>query len=412
MSQPFNTLIRPTTISTNPRSNTFITSFTAGSLLNISQRWQLLKWKLGLRWQVTPQSDVAILVLDAQDKILEANLFAKALFSSTGKQIVGQALQSIIPHELPQKQEITEFTLGDRGFEAKRSVLHGGRGGVIGSILTIHDITERKNARQLASQLELEQERVRSLKQMMHDASHDLKTPITVLRTTAHLLEMLANRAQKQSDQLKAAAPEDNPPVQIVLANIEQTVRTMHERSARLEDNVVHLNNVLENLLDSIFFDKPGTLDLVLGDFNAMIAEAVHFQSSMAEEKNLTIVFEGDENLPLVRFDLTSFRRVLQNLLENAVAYTASSGQVTIKSYSREEQAVLEVRDTGIGISAEDLPHIFERSFRTDKARSARASGSGLGLAITQQIVSAHYGKIEVESQIGVGSTFRILLPL
>ena len=102
----------------------------------------------------------------------------------------------------------------------------------------------------------------------------------------------------------------------------------------------------------------------------------------------------------------------MQNLAENAVKYNVDGGSVTVSVLKREDDVLLTVRDTGIGIPAEDLPHIFERFYRVDKARSREAGGTGLGLSIVKDMVRILGGSVEVSSEPGRGTEFRILLPL
>jgi signal transduction histidine kinase len=103
---------------------------------------------------------------------------------------------------------------------------------------------------------------------------------------------------------------------------------------------------------------------------------------------------------------------VVVNLLDNAIKYTPSGGSINLEVHAREGKAVIEVADTGIGIPLGALPHIFERFFRVDKARSRDAGGAGLGLAIVKSICAAHGGQVEVESAEGRGSRFIVELPL
>jgi signal transduction histidine kinase len=110
--------------------------------------------------------------------------------------------------------------------------------------------------------------------------------------------------------------------------------------------------------------------------------------------------------------DRVEFARVITKLMDNAIAYTPQGGEVTLHTDMEEGWAVMTMQDTGIGISAEDIPHIFERFYRADQARSAETGGSGLGLSIVQKIVEAHNGQIHVESEPGVGSKFSIRLPI
>ena len=115
--------------------------------------------------------------------------------------------------------------------------------------------------------------------------------------------------------------------------------------------------------------------------------------------------------IPNVLGDEDELYRALGNLVENAVNYTLSEGSVTVQSFTRDSLVVTEISDTGIGISGQELPHIFERFFRAEEARHVVSNGTGLGLAIVKRIVDIHNGTIEVESTPGVGTTFRVCLP-
>ncbi|HEY6409690.1 MAG TPA: ATP-binding protein, partial [Ktedonobacteraceae bacterium] len=110
--------------------------------------------------------------------------------------------------------------------------------------------------------------------------------------------------------------------------------------------------------------------------------------------------------------DEDQLKQVLVALLDNALKYTPYEGSISLSLTTNEHTATLKVSDTGIGISPDDVPHIFERFYRADRARSRDRGGSGLGLAIVQSIVQAHEGTIEVESTLGKGSTFILRLPL
>jgi two-component system phosphate regulon sensor histidine kinase PhoR len=112
-----------------------------------------------------------------------------------------------------------------------------------------------------------------------------------------------------------------------------------------------------------------------------------------------------------MRTDRDAMLTIVNNLVSNAVRYTPTGGKVQVQAESIGEQIVLTVRDTGIGIAAEDLPRIFERFFRVEKARTQEAGGTGLGLAIVKHLVTSMQGQIDVESQVARGSTFRLQLP-
>ena len=131
----------------------------------------------------------------------------------------------------------------------------------------------------------------------------------------------------------------------------------------------------------------------------------------LCQEKGLSLQLGKTKDL-VVEGDEARLRELFMNLLDNAIRYTPAPGTVSV-SFRREEQmAVVAIMDTGIGIPAEEMPFIFERFYRVDKSRSRAEGGSGLGLAICRHIAETHGGKIEVESQVGAGSTFAVWLPL
>jgi two-component system phosphate regulon sensor histidine kinase PhoR len=128
-----------------------------------------------------------------------------------------------------------------------------------------------------------------------------------------------------------------------------------------------------------------------------------------AQRAGLMISMECNDDLPLVLADPGRMQQVMVNLLHNSVKFTPAGGQITVGAYLQDEQVVFFVRDTGIGIAPADLPRIFERFYKADRARSG--SGTGLGLAIARHQVESHGGKIWVESEINHGSTFFFTIP-
>jgi signal transduction histidine kinase len=131
---------------------------------------------------------------------------------------------------------------------------------------------------------------------------------------------------------------------------------------------------------------------------------------SAAFEKNLELVFEGPVRPVEILADRSRLKEVFQNLIENAIRYT-ERGRVRVRVSAQGADAVVAVEDTGVGIEAADAPYVFDRFFRSDRARRAYRGGSGLGLSIVRWIVEAHKGKVRVESQVGEGSTFLVSFP-
>jgi two-component system phosphate regulon sensor histidine kinase PhoR len=129
--------------------------------------------------------------------------------------------------------------------------------------------------------------------------------------------------------------------------------------------------------------------------------------------KQLSIIVDVPPDAPAIRADRQRLQEALYNLLDNAVKYSREHGEIKLMARQRDEQIVLSVSDNGIGISKEDLPRIFERFYRVDKARSTESiRGTGLGLAIVKHVAQLHGGRVEAESEISKGTTIRVFLPV
>ncbi|MEY2439258.1 MAG: two-component system, OmpR family, phosphate regulon sensor histidine kinase PhoR, partial [Verrucomicrobiota bacterium] len=129
-------------------------------------------------------------------------------------------------------------------------------------------------------------------------------------------------------------------------------------------------------------------------------------------ERKLSIEVTVAPNLPILRADETRLQEVLYNLLDNALKYSNPGGKIRLQGQRHDNQIVLSVSDTGVGISEADLPRIFERFYRADKARSTEMGGTGLGLSIVKHIAQMHGGSVQAESRLGLGTTVSIALPL
>lgn len=222
--------------------------------------------------------------------------------------------------------------------------------------------------------------------QFTADASHELRTPVAVIRTTAELA-----RSKPRTQEEYAAA------LDRILAESERTTRL-------IEDLMMLARADSGN--DDLVFEPVNLDDLVRATCAemAVIAEAARLEIDTGTL--VDCIVQGDE---------PSLRRLLLILLDNAIKYSKPSGRVRVSMSLHQsaagKNAVMEVADMGIGISADDLPHIFERFYRAAKDRSRRTGGAGLGLAIARWIAERHGGSIQAESTIGCGSVFRVSLP-
>jgi heavy metal sensor kinase len=220
--------------------------------------------------------------------------------------------------------------------------------------------------------------------QFTADASHELRTPLAVLRTRA---ELALRRPRSESEYREV---------------LEQLLQGL-ERNSDLVERLMLLARADSG--DRILQHEPVELDLIL-------ASVCEQGAMLSAAKNLRFSAELSPELLPIEGDSDFLERLLLILIDNAVKYTPPRGQIVISSHIEAGFAIVSVRDSGIGISEADLPHLFERFYRVDKARSRESGGVGLGLAIGRWIARAHRGEIEVESALGTGSVFRVRLPL
>lgn len=228
----------------------------------------------------------------------------------------------------------------------------------------------------LASTLE-KQEGIR--KQLTADVSHELRTPLTTIGT--HIEAMIEGVWEPTTERLKSCYEEIN--------RITNLVKDM-EQLAKVENQNLKLN-------------------MASVDIREVIETITHNFETEIYNKKLEVSVIGTAEPILV--DKERITQVIINLLSNAIKYTPEFGKVDITLEDIESSLTIQVKDTGIGISEEELPLIFERFYRADKSRNRKTGGAGIGLAIVKSVVHAHGGKVEVTSQIDSGSIFRVILP-
>jgi len=225
----------------------------------------------------------------------------------------------------------------------------------------------------------------RHVSQFTANASHELRTPLAVIRATA----------------------------EVALLKVAGTADTHREALHLILDETERSTNLLNDMLRLAQADSgTKSLRMTLVDLGENIRQACEPIALLAQEKGVHLEVAITEDVIYVSADANYLRRLWLILLDNAVKYTPGGRGVKMKMYLRgNERAICEVRDSGIGISDQDLPHIFERFYRADRARARREEGAGLGLAIAKGIAGSHGAEFEVESIVGVGSTFRVIFP-
>ncbi|HEY7414791.1 MAG TPA: ATP-binding protein, partial [Ktedonobacteraceae bacterium] len=225
------------------------------------------------------------------------------------------------------------------------------------------------------------------------NASHELRTPVASIR--GHIESLLAASEQQGSQSL--------------------TPEMLHDYLAIAHRESVHLGSLVDDLLSLARSETDSLrLNMAAVDAGEVIEEAYQALMPLARrERKITLVREVRPHTPRVTADRQRLLQILLNLVRNAITYTPDGGIVSITTYQADgEHVTLTVADTGIGIAPEDQPHIFERFYRTDASRARSSGGFGLGLAIVQDLVVAMGGSIHVQSVVGEGSCFIVLLPI
>lgn len=220
--------------------------------------------------------------------------------------------------------------------------------------------------------------------QFVSNASHELKTPLSTMKI---LIETLVYQ-----DPMDPAMTKD------FLGDVNREID--------------RLNRIVSDLLTLVNIDSGGTrLNLAELDLNALMREQVKRLLPLARENGIEINLEMKDEISIMG-DGLKLQQVIYNVIDNAIKYTPRGGEVETSLSRNGRRALIRISDTGIGIPAEDLPHIFDRFYRVDKARSRATGGTGLGLSIVKQIVQQHGGTITATSAEGKGTSFVIDLPI
>jgi heavy metal sensor kinase len=239
-------------------------------------------------------------------------------------------------------------------------------------------------ATDLNRMIERLEESFQQINRFSADASHELRTPLTVLQGE---LESIARNSSNLPGEIRDT----------IGSALEET-----QRLAKIVENLLAISRLEAG-------DARKQRERL--DFAELARNTADQMRLLAEEKHIHLDCNGAEPVE-VDADPARLKQVVVNLLDNAIKYTPESGRVSISVTKQDGRAVFEIADTGIGISPDDLPHIFDRFYRADKARSRQMGGTGLGLSIVRSICLAHEGQVKVESIEGQGSVFHIQLPL
>src|SRR5947207_4364474 len=280
-------------------------------------------------------------------------------------QIVGETFRRRQPSQ-------GEVMIGRREFQMASVPMGNHTGEITGAVVLFHDITELKRADEIR-------------RDFVANVSHELRTPLSILR--GYIETMM-----------------DDP--KMPRGETTRILEVMDQHSKRL--------GLLADDLLALAQLESGSSTLQLGgvDLLQFFSDLIRDWKKKLSAKGLKAVVHVSDDCSVIRADEARLREVFDNLLDNAVKYSGKGGEIRLHAERRGGEIVLSVSDNGVGISQEDLPRIFERFYRADKARSRELGGTGLGLSIVKHIAQLHGGRVEAESELGRGTTIRVVLPL
>ncbi len=322
-----------------------------------------------------------VLVTDHRNRLLLTNHAAAVALGQTEKKNsdIGMKTEKVIKirpllallQSTTTENQSTEIVLADKRtyLATASSVMVEGR--QIGRVCIMRDVTHFKELDTMKSEF-------------VATVSHDLRSPLTLMRGYATMLEMVGELNEQQQGYVKK-----------IISGVENM--------SRLVNNLLDLGRIEIGV--GLQVEYVTVLDII-----ERVTSALQLQAS---QKNITLSVELPKDMPhAVEADQALLQQAVYNLVENAIKYTSDGGRVVIRTLSQTGYLIFEIEDSGLGISADDLPRLFEKFYR-GKQREARAQpGSGLGLAIVHSIATSHGGRVWVESVVGKGSTFYLQIPL
>jgi two-component system phosphate regulon sensor histidine kinase PhoR len=328
-----------------------------------------------------------LLIVNERREIRFVNQTFKNLFPADEAQLRGPILQVIrdpvvdrlieaaLKSGQPERGELTVTSPGrvrDREMQLSAAAIRDDSGKNSGAIMLFHDVSELKHADQVR-------------REFVANVSHELRTPLSILHG---YIETLRDDPEMSRD------------------DFERVLQVMNRHSDRLA--------LLVNDLLTLSQLESGAPNVQLGSvrLTELYAGIARDWGRRFAEKQISIDIEVAPNLPIMRADETRLQEILYNLLDNALKYTQRGGRIRLAATRQDDEVVISVVDNGPGIRDADLPRIFERFYRADRARSREMGGTGLGLSIVKHIAQMHGGRVEAESELAQGTTIRVILPI
>jgi two-component system phosphate regulon sensor histidine kinase PhoR len=342
---------------------------------------EIAKRESGMQTIFSAMQD-ALLVVDSNRRVILTNQTFRKLFGlseiSMGTPLLEVVRDATLDRAIADAFRGSESVRSELSLDGSQIELHAvttrnDAGEITGALVLFHDITELKKMDQIR-------------RDFVANVSHELRTPLSILRG---YIETLL----------------DSP--EISREEFSRILGVMERHSKRLD--------LLAQELLTLSQLESANPNLQLGnvDLSNLFGEVIRDWDKKLANKQLKIIVDIPPNTPTIRADSVRLQEALYNLLDNAVKFSREHGEIRLSACLRGNEIVLSVSDGGIGVSKEDLPRIFERFYRVDKARTAKdVQGTGLGLAIVKHIAQLHGGYVQAQSEIDQGTTVRVVLPV
>jgi two-component system phosphate regulon sensor histidine kinase PhoR len=322
-----------------------------------------------------------LLVVDSSQHILICNPAFEQLYGqsriATGTALLDivrdsdviEPIRAALNHA---RARVAEVTAPDRKKQLQLTAVPITQNGEASGVVAVfHDISRLKQVDEIR-------------RDFVANVSHELRTPLSIFHGNLETLLEPGDLDEDETRHIYEVMKRHSDRLNLLVNDLLSLAR-LESKEANLQLAEIKLRDFLED---------------VTGDWAKRLAG-----------KNLRLELEVPDNFPTVHADERRLEEVVHNLLDNAVKYSHQNGRILIQAGEPDEEVVLSVRDEGVGIAANDLPRIFERFYRADRARSRELGGTGLGLSIVKHIAQLHGGRVEAESVVGQGTTIRVILP-
>ena len=354
-------------------------------------------------WRTTFDSITDMISIhDKNFKILRVNQALAKAFKIEPRELIGKTCYEVFhntkqpcpncPHSWslrtnkPAKLELFEPHLGIH-LGISTSPVFDDKGEVIGSVHIAKDITERKQAEETLKKANEKLTEYNQLKdEFVSTASHELRTPLSIIQGAIRLI----------LDEIPGKIVEEQ---RKVLATAMENVK----RLGRIVDSLLNISRIESGKLD---------LQKTVVNICKLIEDTVSDYKALAEEKDICLDYEVPQRSVNIGLDPDKTKEVLMNLISNSLKFTPEKGWVKVVCAERDGEVLVSVQDSGVGIAKQDIPKLFDKFTQFGRKAGPGEKGTGLGLAIAKKLVEMHGGNIEVESEVGRGTTFTISLPL